>query len=111
MFGVLSLTFSTYKDMPSIAWIIPLICSPVGILLWMIDKRNRDLYHAAIRAGKLLERDKVGFYSELSKELLPEGASPFKKISQSGALNLLLFGSSFILFILFIFLLFMAKKY
>ena len=105
MYGVLSLTFSTYKEMPFIACIIPLIGSPVGILLWMIDKRTRNLYHAAIDAGKALEGTDGGFYSELDKIRLEKDASPFKKITQSAALNLLFWGSSLILFILFIVLL------
>ena len=109
VFGVLSLTFSTYKDIPSIAWIIPLIGAPVSILLWIIDVRNRDLYHAAIRAGKVLEGKEGGFFTELSKEVLSKGESPFKMKTQSGALNILFWGSSVSLLILSIVLFCMAR--
>ncbi len=52
LYGVISLTFSIYKDTRALAWIIPALASPIGIFLWIIDVRIRDLYHATIRAGK-----------------------------------------------------------
>jgi hypothetical protein len=69
----------------------------LGFLLWIIDVRTRDLYHAAIRAGKLLEGATGGFFTQLAKDVvLPAGTSPFKKLSQSAALDLLFIGSSVI---------------
>jgi hypothetical protein len=108
IYGVLSLTLSIYKDMPSIAWIIPAIGCPVGVLLWIIDVRTRELYHAAIRAGKDLEGMEGGFFTQLSIVAVPKGSSPFKKKTQSAALNLLFIGSSVFLFILAIGLFIMA---
>jgi len=103
LFGVLSLTFTIYKETPSLAFVIPFIASPIGILLYFIDKRTRDLYHAAIRAGKFLEGG-GGFYTELSKDLVPKGKSPFIKITQSAALDLLFIGSSLALIALSLYL-------
>lgn len=100
IYGVLSLTFTVYKDTPSFAWIVPALGSPLGVLLWIIDVRTRELYHAAIRAGKSLEGKKGGFFSQLSKVALPKGTSPFIKLTQSGALDLLFFGSSICLLVL-----------
>ena len=100
LYGVLSLTSLIYNQTPDIAWLVPLIASPIGILLWMVDKRTRDLYHAAIRAGRELEGEKGGFFTQLSEVVLPLGASPFRKVTQSGALNLLFIGSSILLFII-----------
>lgn len=66
IYGVLSLTFSVFKGAPALAWTVPALGFPVGILLWIIDVRTRDLYHAAIRAGKALEGKKGGFFTQLS---------------------------------------------
>ena len=99
LYGVITLCVSTYKSEPKWAFLIPLLASPIGILLWMIDVRTRTLYHAAIRAGKELESNEGGFYTELSKEAIPPGTSPFTKITQTGALNLFFWGSSIVLFI------------
>jgi hypothetical protein len=97
LYGIISLTLSTYKDSAEVAWIIPALASPIGILLWIIDVRTRDLYHAAIRAGKELEGDGGGFYTRLADEVVvPAGGSPFKRLTQSTALNLLFVGSSLI---------------
>ncbi len=104
LYGVLSLTFSVYKEIPVIAWIVPTLGWPVGVLLWIIDVRTRDLYHATIRAGKALEGKQGGFFTELFKITLPKNASAFKKLSQSAALDLLFFGSSLSLLILAVFL-------
>ena len=100
IYGILSLTFSVYKDRPSLAWIVPLSGSPIGILLWIIDVRTRELYHASIRAGTALEGIYGGFFTQLSKTVLSAGSSPFKKFSHTGALNLLFIGSSILLIIL-----------
>ena len=109
IYGVLSLTFSIYKDIPSIAWIVPLLSCPIGILLWIIDVRTRELYHAAIRAGKDLEGKKGGFFTQLLKNVvLPKESSPFKRPTHSGALDLLFIGSSGALFLLAFTLLFIA---
>jgi len=100
LYAVLSLTFSIFNESPLIAWIIPALASPVGILLWIIDVRTRELYHAAIKAGKKLEGKQGGFYTSIDKVALPKGSSPFLKRSQSGALNLLFIGSSILLLVL-----------
>jgi hypothetical protein len=100
IYGVLSLALSNYKADPMVACGALLIGAVVGLLLWVIDKRTRDLYHAAIRAGKHLEGKTGGFFTELSKDVLPAGSSPFKKISHSMALDVLFIGSFAILFIL-----------
>ena len=97
LYGVVSLTLSIYQYSPSVAWIIPAVASPIGILLWIIDVRTRTLYHAAAKAGKDLEGDQGGFYTQLSEELLPPGSSPFKKLTHSMALNLLFWGTSLIM--------------
>jgi hypothetical protein len=108
IYGVLSLTFSIYKDTPALAWIVPILGSPIGFLLWIIDVRTRELYHSAIKAGKSIEGDKGGFFTELSKVALPAGTSPFKKLTQSSALNLLFIGSSLLLIVLAVFMYFLS---
>lgn len=99
LYGVITLCVSTYKSEPKWAFLIPLLASPIGILLWMIDVRTRTLYHAAIRAGKELEGSEGGFYTKLSEVALPPGTSSFEKITQTGALNVFFWGSSIVLFI------------
>jgi hypothetical protein len=104
MYGILSLTFAVYKEIPVIAWIVPALGWPVGVLLWMVDVRTRELYHAAIRAGKAFEGKRGGFFTQLAQITLPKGGSSFQRLSQSTALDLLFFGSSLSLLILAIFL-------
>ena len=105
LYGTFSLSLLIYKEAAAFAWIVPLVASPIGILLWVIDVRTRDLYHAAIQAGKVLEGEKGGFYTILSDDVvLPAGLSPMKylfqkKCNQSVALNVLFLGSSVVLFV------------
>ena len=82
-------------------WLIPLCASPIGVLLWIIDVRTRHLYHAAIQAGKTLEGSQKGFYTILADEvILPPHSSPFRKLTQSAALNVAFLGSSLLLLII-----------
>ncbi len=99
--AILSFSISAFKDAKELMWIIPLLASPIGLLLWVIDVRNRSLYHAANRAGKEIEDSEgvSGFYSKLISEdvALPKGSSVFSKWTQSLALNFLFLGSSALL--------------
>lgn len=99
LFGAAQLT-GTLKEQPHQAWLVPILASPLGVLLWLIDTRTRDLYHAAIRAGMKLEGEAGGFYTELSQVTIPAGASAFSRPSQSAALNVLFLGSSGALLVL-----------
>jgi hypothetical protein len=61
----------------------------------MIDVRNRDVYHAAIRVGKYLEGENKGFYSEISDGVaLTKKESTFSRITHSGALNIVFWFAS-----------------
>lgn len=110
-YGVISLTLESYGSdgTGKIAWIIPLLASPVGLLLWGIDVRLRDLYHATIRAGKALEGEGGGFYTELTKEVMPPASDKKKKkkkkFTHSKALEILFIGSSVVSFLVSIVLL------
>jgi len=98
--GALSLSISAFKDAREFVWLIPLCASPVGVLLWIIDVRNRHLYHAAIQAGKTLENGQRGFYTILADDvILPPNRSPFRKPTQSAALNVAFLGSSLLLLV------------
>jgi hypothetical protein len=99
LYGVCSLLITAHRNAPNLMWTIPLAASPVGLLFWWIDVRTRDLYHAAMRAGKALEGDAGGFYSELQNVALPRDASAFQRVTQSGALNVFFLGSSLILLV------------
>ena len=98
MYGAASLTLLAYKDARSLAWLVPLAASPIGVLFWWIDVRTRDLYHAAIAAGKALEGDGSGFYHQLADVAVPRGSSVFSRATQSGALSVFFLGSSAVLF-------------
>lgn len=102
--AILSFSVSAFKDAKELMWLIPLIASPVGFLLWIIDVRNRSLYHTANRAGKELEDSNgtPGFYWKLIDEgvALPKGASASSQLTQNLALNLLFLGSSVLLLLL-----------
>lgn len=102
--AVLSFSISAYKDAKELMWIIPLLASPMGLLLWVIDVRTRSLYHTANRAGKEIEDSESvsGFYSKLISDAvaLPKNDSTFSKLTQSLALNVLFLGSSALLLFL-----------
>lgn len=98
IYGVISLSITAFQRAPDYAWLVPLIGSPIGLLLWMIDVRTRDLYHAAMRAGKTLEGQVGGFYTELSEVSLPkDGGFVRDEITQSGALDMFFLGSAFLM--------------
>jgi|ERR1043166_798321 hypothetical protein len=93
--GAISLTASIYKESPELSFIVPLFACPFGFVLWMIDLRTRDLYHAAIRAGKNLEGEDKGFFSALSDGVaLKKEESVFSRTTQSGALNIIFWAAS-----------------
>jgi hypothetical protein len=96
--AVFSGCISALKDAKEILWLIPLCASPVGILLWIIDVRTRDLYHATIDAGKELEDGVKGFYTRLADNVrVPAGKSGFSQLTQSLALNVCFIGSPLLL--------------
>jgi len=98
LYGVASLCIAAYENARPLVWVIPIAASPVGIIFWLIDKRTRDLYHAAIAAGKELEGETGGFFTRLQAEVaLPPNTSPFSKLSQTGILNATFIGSSILL--------------
>jgi hypothetical protein len=100
VWATLSLCITAYKEAQKILWIIPLTATPIGILFWMIDKRTRDLYHAAIDAGVKLEKE-GGFFTQLCESVrIPKGKSAFGKVTQTAALNIFFIGSSVFFFIL-----------
>jgi hypothetical protein len=105
--AILSFSVSAFKDAKELMWIIPLVASPVGLLLWIIDKRNRSLYHIVNRAGKEIEDSEgvSGFYSKLISEgvALPKDKSAYSQLTQSLALELFFFGSSIMLILLSLF--------
>lgn len=69
IFAVCSLCATFIESAKEIAWIVTLAGSPIGILLWIIDVRTRDLYHATIKAGAELEGDSKGFYTVLRDDI------------------------------------------
>jgi hypothetical protein len=99
LYGVMSLCISASKDAPNLIWVAPLVASPVGVLLWWIDVRTRDLYHAARKAGKDLEGKGGGLYTRLTEVTLPINSQIFKPKTHSGALDAFLLGSSLVLFV------------
>ena len=100
LFAVGSLCGTFLEKAKEIAWAVPLVASPIGFLLWIIDVRTRDLYHATITAGKSLEDGEKGFFTVLKDEVsLKKEESPFSKWTQSAALNLFFWGSTILLII------------
>lgn len=112
IYGALSLTLTALEKQPTVAWIVPLIAAPIGVLLWILDVRTRDLYRAAIRAGKQLEtkQPEPALFTQLGDEAIPRWKSlsqepflkrVFKKLcSHSAALNVFFIGSSFVFVVL-----------
>jgi len=106
-----SFTMSTLKDSPNLAFIIPIGASPIGCLLWFIDKRNRSIYAAISKAGADLEEKSPGSYKSLSAVAFPKELSTlrlaFKRNwSHSFSLDVLFLGGSGALLLLAVFLYF-----
>lgn len=96
--GVVLLSMSLYKDLPKVAWLTPLVASPLGLLMRMADLHIRELYKAAIRAGEVLEGETGGMYSELAEEVFHK-TSPARRPSLTSAIDLLGYGSLVLLLI------------
>src|SRR5262245_34783316 len=76
--ATISLTASTYNDSPGLAFLVPLGAFPIGLLLCVIDRRNRSLYSAVQRVGASLERPAKGSYARITEVAAPEGLSPWR---------------------------------
>ena len=101
VWAILSLCVIAYKDARELMWLIPLIASPIGVVLWIIDYRTRDMYHAAIRAGADLEGDLKGFYTRVRDEVaLPKDKSFINRLTHTLALSIVFFGTTAILLLL-----------
>lgn len=119
-YSVIFLTIEVYKQIPLLACCIPLLCSPVGVLFWMIDLKTSKLYYTAIESGKNLEGADGGIYSEISKiaksprkdsEILKTEKSTEEDreiFSHSSVLNIIFGGTSVLLLVSTIFILFFA---
>ena len=95
LYGVASLYLTARKEAPGLAWLVPLVASPIGFLLWWIDKRNRELIHAVQRTGKELEGPSGGVYSTYINELaVATGRSSYSRWTLTGATNIVFLGSS-----------------
>lgn len=100
LFAVCTISATFIEKAKEIAWGVPLAASPIGILLWIIDVRTRDLYHATIKAGAEIEAGKKGFFTVLRDEVsLKKDESSFSKLTQSSALNVFFWGSTIMLLI------------
>lgn len=95
LYGVATLYLAVRKDAPGLEWLVPLVASPIGLLLWWIDQRNQDLIHAAQNVGKRLEGAGGGVYSTLVDQLaVPKGKSAYSRLTMTGATNIVFLGSS-----------------
>jgi hypothetical protein len=95
LYGVATLYLTARKEAPGLAWLVPFVASPIGLLFWWIDKRNQDLIHAVQRTGKELEGPSGGVYSTLVDELaVPKGKSAYSRWTLTGATNIVFLGSS-----------------
>jgi len=94
--AAVSLSISAFKDSPYFAFLFPLAAFPVGLLLWMIEVRIRELYGAAQKAGASLENSTRGVYTNIGEVSEHNGRSPLMifvnppyRITHALALNLL----------------------
>lgn len=107
LYGIISITIDVYAKSPWLACFIPALCSPIGILFWVIDLRTSQLYYDAIIAGKKLEGFEGGIYSEISKTAKPPEEC-FKNLSHSLAINIIFWGTSALLFVFTLVIVFFA---
>jgi hypothetical protein len=63
--GTLFMVFSVGKNIPDIAFLIPLFASPIGIVLWLLDIKIRRIYRSIYEAGRELEGDYPGYFKQL----------------------------------------------
>lgn len=114
--AAVALSVSTFKDSPLLAFLFPLGACPVGILLWVIDVRNRKLYSMVQRAGVALEVQTPGCYTKIDQVAFAESESPWsifwgkKQLTHSLALNFLFLGGSIFLLLLTLWLKFYAAE-
>lgn len=99
--AVFTLLFSVPRDARDFAWIAPLASAFLGPILWIIDRRTRDLYHAAIRAGKELESEAggKGVYTQIGQLVRPHDQQCMCRASHSMGLSLIFWGGTLALLV------------
>ncbi len=114
LWGTCSLLTSAYEKGLTIAWLIPILASLAAFCLWLADRRTRQIYRSLTKSGKALEENIPGPYHALTDIGIPENASWFPKnneplckfFSQSFALDCFFLGSSIVLFVVALFVMF-----
>jgi hypothetical protein len=93
--GVMSFCLTAYKDARPLLWIVPLFGTPFGIFFWIVDRRIRSLFQTAVRAGRTLEGEQGGFFTEQEKIGTVPGLDRYPRfLTHSSALSILYIGSS-----------------
>ncbi len=62
-----SFCIDAYRDAKPLLWLIPLAATPFGVSFWLIDVRIQKIFQAAIQAGRKLEGDLGGYFTEQQK--------------------------------------------
>jgi hypothetical protein len=66
LYGTVTLTIGVLSRSPQIAGAIPVASAIVVLALWLFDVRLRELYHGAMKAGKQIEGESGGLFTEIS---------------------------------------------
>lgn len=78
LFTVAQIWLDLRQADPLDSWLVPFICSPIGFLFWLIDRRTSGLFRSAVTAGRKLEQSaklEGYFTSQASVGTIP-GADP-----------------------------------
>jgi len=62
--AIVSFSIAAYKDALPLLWLVPLTGVPFGIFFWIVDIRIQKVFQSAIEAGRKLEGEQGGYFSE-----------------------------------------------
>jgi len=62
--AVVSFSIGAYKDAKPLLWLIPLAGAPFGVFFCIVDTRIQKIFQCAIEAGRKLEGELGGYFSE-----------------------------------------------
>lgn len=95
--ATLSLGIAAYKDARPIAWLVPTVASPLGLVFWMLDIRVRNLFRHTYMVGRKLEGDCCGFFNGIAQIGVVPGVDTMPKLTNSVILSSVYIGATLIL--------------
>ncbi len=102
-----ALSIDAYNDAKPFCWLVPLAGAPFGVFFAIVDTRIQAVFQCAIEAGRKMEGELGGYFSEQSTiGTVPRKDKIYPRfVSHTAALRTIYLGSSLVLAALGVYLL------